>query len=598
MNDSVTKRLSALRMRMKERGIDVYVIPSSDFHGSEYTGDYFKAREYATGFNGSAGTAVILADSAYLWTDGRYFIQAEKQLKGSGVLLQRAGEEGVPSIEDFLKKNLLEGGVIGFDGRVVSAETGEKYQKIAEEKKGGIFWEEDLVGAVWKDRPHMSKEPFFFLEEQYFGRSAAEKISCVRKKMKEAGAKAYILASLCDIAWLLNVRGNDIRHVPVVLSYLVLTGRECIWFVQEGVVKEDQREYFEKNRIGLRPYEEIYAYAASLSDTAVLLDPEKVNYRIAGSIPENAKKIIGKNPTESMKAVKNKTETDNTIRAHIKDGVAVTKFIFWLKKRVGTGTLTELSAAEYLEKMRKEQEHFLDTSFDTICAYGENAAMMHYAAEPGRGAALKPEGFLLVDSGGHYLEGTTDITRTIALGPVTEQMKRHFTAVLRGCINLASARFLYGARGQDLDILAREPLFCMGLDYKCGTGHGVGHLLSVHEGPNAFRFGKSADRAQTAVLEEGMVTTDEPGVYLKGAYGIRTENELLCQKAEKNEYGQFMRFETITYAPIDLDAVIADDMTQRERAFLNEYHRKVYETLAFYLTEEEKLWLKENTRAI
>ncbi len=597
MKHKAVERIAALRAQMAERGIDLYVIPTSDFHASEYVGEYFKAREYITGFTGSAGTAVITQTTADLWTDGRYFIQAGRQLEGSGITLRRMGEEGVPKIKDFIRETIKTGGCIGFDGRVISAKDGEEYETIAKEKQGTLYTDEDIVGTIWQNRPGMSKEPFFILEEQYSGRSTAWKLADVREKIKEAGAQMHILSSLYDIAWLLNVRGSDIFHVPVVLSYLIITQETCIWFVQEELLTEEQSAYLAEHKITVRPYDSIYDYAAGITAETVLLDEKTVNYRIFRNLPESVKKRKKENPSERLKAVKNPTEIANTITAHIKDGVAFTKFMYWLKTHIGTEPITELSAAEYLKERREEQEHFLDLSFETICAYGENAAMMHYAATPEQSAALKPEGFLLVDSGGHYLEGTTDITRTIALGPITDEMRRNFTAVLRSNLNLAAAKFLHGCRGANLDILAREPLWSLGLDYRCGTGHGVGHILNVHEGPNAFRW-KQSRLEDTAVLEEGMITTDEPGVYIEGAYGIRIENELLCRGAERNEYGQFLCFETITYAPIDLDAVDPKDMTNREKTLLNDYHKNVYETLSPYMTDAQNRWLKEYTRAI
>lgn len=597
MTDPVRVRLAALRAQMAERGIDIYVVPTADFHGSEYVGEYFKAREYMTGFTGSAGTAVILQDEAGLWTDGRYFIQAAKQLEGSGVTLYRMGEEGVCTVTEFIRDKLKENGSIGCDGRVLCAKTGEEYRKIAEERHGTLKAEEDLVDLIWTDRPPLSKEPVFLLEEKYAGESIDAKLEKVREQMKAEHADSHILSSLYDIAWLLNVRGNDIAYVPVVLSYLLLTEQTCIWFLQEDILTEDQKKYLLDHQITTRPYASVYEYVKTLHDQTIWLDKEIVNYKIVHALPEDAKLLCKQNPTEMLKAVKNPVEIKNTIAAHIKDGVAFTKFMYWLKTHIGKETITEISASDYLEERRREQEHFIELSFDTICAYGANGAMMHYAATPQSNATLKPEGFLLVDSGGHYLEGTTDITRTMALGPISAEMKRHFTAVCRANLNLADAKFLYGCKGINLDILAREPLWSMELDYKCGTGHGVGHILNVHEGPNAFRW-KQRGNDDNAVLEAGMITTDEPGVYLEGAYGIRTENELLCRQAGKNEYGQFMCFETITYAPIDLDAIDADEMSRKEIELLNQYHKKVYDTLSPYMTEDENRWLKEYTRAI
>mgnify|MGYP002769453410 FL=1 len=595
----IPERLTALREEMKRRNIDIYVVPTADFHESEYVGEHFKARKFITGFTGSAGTAVITLKEAGLWTDGRYFVQAEKQLEGSTVTLYRMAEEGVPAVEEFVKDKLPQGGCIGFDGRTVNGAWGEKFAAIAEEKGGSLSVGEDLINLIWTDRPELSRAPLFILEEKYSGKSTAEKIKDVRAKMAEEGADVHILTSLCDIAWLLNIRGGDIQSVPVVLSYLVLTRDQCIWFLQEEVVDDAIRAYLNENHIETRPYDAIYTYVPTIPESAVvLMNKSGVNYRICNELNKNIQVINKPNPTELMKAVKNPVEVDNTRLAHVKDGVAVTKFMYWLKTNIGKIPMTEISASDYLEARRREQENFIDLSFTTISAYGANAAMMHYSATPESNTVLKPEGFLLVDSGGHYYEGTTDITRTFVLGPISDEMKQHFTAVCRSNMKLANAKFLYGACGLNLDILARGPLWDMGIDYKCGTGHGVGYILNVHEGPNGFRWKIVPERHDSGVLEEGMITTDEPGVYLEGKYGIRTENELVCRKAEKNEYGQFMEFENITYAPIDLDGIDPEQMSPREKQMLNDYHKKVYEVLSPYMTEEENEWLKKYTRAI
>ena len=594
----VVKRLKDLRELMEQRGIDIYVVPTSDFHESEYVGEYFKARKFITGFTGSAGTAVITKTQAGLWTDGRYFVQAKNQLKDSTVTLFPMGEENVSTVAEFVKENLPQKGCIGFDGRVVNGKAGEEYKNIADEKKGRLYVEEDLVDLIWEERPPMSKKPFFILEEKYSGKSTKEKLQEVRGEMEKEKADIHILTSLYDISWLLNVRGGDIDYVPVVLSYLVLSKEECVWFLQQEILTEEQKSYLKDNGIVTKEYEEIYSCVPEIpGDKKALLHKSEVNYRIVNALKDTVEIIDKENPTELMKSVKNKTEAENTIKAHVKDGVAFTKFMYWLKNSIGKEEITEISASDVLENFRRQQENFLDLSFDTISAYGANAAMMHYSATEETNALLKPEGFLLVDSGGHYLEGTTDITRTMALGPITEEMRLHFTTVLCSNLNLASARFLHGCTGRNLDILSRGPLWKLGIDYKCGTGHGVGHILNVHEGPNSFRWQKR-EGVLEAVLEEGMITTDEPGVYIEGAYGIRTENELLCKKGVKNEYGQFMEFETITYAPIDLDAIDPNLMTEEQRAVLNEYHKKVYEVLSPYMTQEENKWLKEYTRAV
>lgn len=594
----IQERLKELRAQMQERGIDIYIVPTSDFHQSEYVGEYFKARKYMTGFTGSAGTAVITKEEAGLWTDGRYFIQAEKQLEGSTVKLFKMGEEGVPKVEEYVKDHLTEGSCIGFDGRVMDAKSGEKYAKMAEEKKATLYVKEDLVGNIWKDRPQLPANKVWILEDVYAGRSMADKIADVRTQMQKEGADIHILSSLYDIAWLLNLRGGDIDHVPVFLSFVSIEKEQILLFVNPQILDKEVQDYLEKNHVTIRPYEDIYTYAQNLQKVKVLISAEETNYRIAECIREHAEVLEGENPSLMLKAVKNEIELKNTREAHLKDAVAVTKFMYWLKTNIGKMEISEISASDYLEERRKEQEHYLDLSFDTISAYGPHGAMMHYSATKESNAVLKPEGFLLVDSGGHYLEGTTDITRTFALGALTDEEKQHFTAVCRSNMNLANAKFLYGCCGINLDILARGPLWDLGIDYRCGTGHGVGHILNVHEGPNGFRWKIVPERNDSGKLEEGMITTDEPGVYIEGKYGIRTENELICVKDEKNEYGQFMRFENITYVPIDLDAILPEEMSAKERRELNEYHQMVYEKVSPYLTDEEREWLKTYTRPI
>ena len=594
----IQKRLEALRSEMKKRGITVYVVPTSDFHQSEYVGEYFKARKYMTGFTGSAGTAVITMKEAGLWTDGRYFIQAAAQLEGSGVTLFRMGEEGVPKVEEYVEEQLEKGGCIGFDGRVMDAKAGKKYAEIAEKKEGSLYVTEDLVDIIWTERPSLPAHKVWILEQEYAGMSTEEKLSQVREQMKQEGADVHILASLYDIAWLLNLRGDDIDHVPVFLSFVAVEEKKTTLFINQEILEDKVKKYLKDNQIQVEDYEKIYAYAENLKDHKVLMSLEEVNYRIAENVQKHSQIVDAPNPSLLLKSIKNEAELENTRIAHLKDAVAVTKFMYWLKTNIGKKEITEISASDYLEELRKEQEHFLDVSFDTICAYGANAAMMHYSASEESNAVLKPEGFLLVDSGGHYLEGTTDITRTFALGELSHEQKKHFTAVCRSNLNLANAKFLYGCSGINLDILARGPLWDMGIDYRCGTGHGVGHILNVHEGPNGFRWKVVQERNDSGKLEAGMITTDEPGVYLEGAYGIRLENELICVKDEKNEYGQFMKFENITYVPMDLDAILPEEMTFREKQELNEYHQMVYEKISPYLNEEERDWLKEYTRAI
>lgn len=591
-------RLQALRDKMEERKIDAYIIPTADFHQSEYVGDYFTAREYISGFTGSAGILVVAKEEAGLWTDGRYFIQAAKELEGSTITLYRQGIEEDDTIEEFLKKQVKRNGCIGFDGRVIDAAWGELLCKYMKEKQISIAYKEDLVQTIWENRPELSREAVYILEEQYAGESVKSKLQRIRKQMKEVGAKYHIISTLDDIAWTLNLRGNDVLYNPVILSYLMITEETVMFYVNEEKLSSEVQEYLKSNQITIASYEEIYHELERMEKgSTILLDKTKVNYAIVSSIPDGVSIINKTNPTILMKAVKNEIEINNLIAAHIKDGVAVTKFMYWLKKNIGTLSMTEVTASDYLEECRKEQKGFISLSFDTICAYKENAAMMHYSAKPESCKVLEPQGLLLVDSGGQYYEGTTDITRTIALGPVEVEQKKHFTAVVNGMLNLSDARFLHGCTGLNLDILARGPLWNLDLDYRCGTGHGVGYLLNVHEAPNGFRWKVVPERHDNAVLEEGMVTTNEPGVYIEGSHGIRIENELVCRKGTKNEYGQFMKFETITVAPIDLDAIDVSQMSVIEQKRLDSYHQKVYETLQPYFHGEELEWLKEATRS-
>ncbi len=593
----IPQRLKKLRDLMAKRGMDAYVIPTSDFHESEYVGDYFKARKYMSGFTGSAGTLVVTAEEACLWTDGRYFIQAANQLKDTTVTLMKIGEEGTPLIEDYLYKAIPAKGKLGFDGRVVTASEGRSFMERLADKQVSLATSEDLVDLIWEDRPAMSAEPAFLLDEKYAGKSAVQKLDELRKAMKENGCTIHVITTLDDIAWLFNIRGNDVECNPVVLSYAVITMEKAHFFVNPACLNEEIREKLSADGVEIHPYGEIISFVKSLSaDETVLLDPQKVNYEIDSSI--QGKKVEKANPTQLAKAIKNPVELKNIRNAHIKDGVAFTKFMYWLKTNVGKIPMTEMSAAEYLLARRAEQDGFIEPSFETISAYKANAAMMHYSATEESNAELKPEGMLLVDSGGQYYEGTTDITRTMVLGPITEEQKLHFTTVLRSNLSLANARFLHGCIGMNLDILARGPIWDLNLDYKCGTGHGIGYLLNVHEAPNGFRWKIVAERRDSAVLEEGMVTTDEPGIYIEGSHGIRTENELICRKGVKNGDGQFMYFEPVTYAPIDLDGVDPQYMTEKERRTLNDYHAMVYGLLFNYLTEEERDWLKEYTRSI
>ena len=595
----ITKRLAELRNEMQKNGIKAYLIPTADFHQSEYVGEYFKCRAFMTGFTGSAGTALVMPDRAILWTDGRYFIQAEKQLQGSGVELFKMGEEGVPTIAEFLKDYLETGDVLGFDGRVIDSRQGEEYEKNAKEKGASIVWNQDLVDAVWADRPTLSCRPAWSLDVAYVGVSREEKIERVRTAMKEAGANTHVITSLDDLAWLFNLRGDDVACNPVVLSYAIVTEEDCVLFVQGAAISAELRAELHVAGVAIREYDEFYPAVSNLPEgTSVLLDMNKVSYALVKNLNEGIQVINRQNPSVLMKAIKSPVEADNMRKAHIKDGVAMTRFIYWIKKNVGKIPMDEYSVGVKLEEFRREQEGFIENSFEPVCAYGANAAQCHYSASEDNCAVIEPKGFFLCDSGGQYYEGTTDITRTVAVGELTDEEKLHFTLVLKGMLNLAAAKFLYGCRGINLDYLARQALWERGLDFNHGTGHGVGYLLNVHEAPNGFRWKIVPERNDSCVLEEGMITSDEPGIYIEGSHGIRTENLILCKKAEKNQYGQFMEFEMLTMVPIDLDAVDVELLSDTDKARLNAYHQEVFEKIAPHLNEEEAAWLKEATRPL
>lgn len=582
---------------LKKKHIKAYIIPTFDYHNSEYVSEYFKAREFLTGFTGSAGTLVISQEEALLWTDGRYHIQAAKQMEGRPITLMKQGLTGVPSIKEYLKYTIKENDVLGFDGKVVSTSFLLDLLKEIPNLKTKV--DEDLVSILWEERPKMPSSMLYKLEPFFSGKSFHEKKTAVVEKIKELDCDVHILSALEDQAWLYNLRANDVLHTPVFLAYTIFIEDECHLFIDENKIDRSIEKYLKENNVLIHDYFDFYAFIKTLRDHKILVDFKKINCTTYLEINQHNILINKNDPTFVMKCIKNKTEIENTIIAHKKDGIAFTKWMYFIKNNISKEkSITELSASDYLEKLRSEQEGFVDLSFNTICAYNENAAMMHYSATIDNNALLKPEGLLLVDSGGHYLEGTTDITRTIALGTISEAMKLHFTTVLKSVIALTQAVFLKGVRGINLDILARGPIWKLLIDYKCGTGHGVGYLLSVHEGPNGFRWQTVPERNDSAIFEEGMITTNEPGIYLENKYGIRIENEMICVPMGKTEFGEFLGFETITYAPIDLDAINITLLNDEEKNWLNRYHQMVYDTLSPAMSEEENEWLKIYTRSI
>ena len=590
------EELCCLRERMQKESVNAYLIMTDDFHGSEYVGDYFKSREYISSFTGSAGTLLVRKDCAGLWTDGRYFLQAETQLAGSGITLFRSGQPGVPDLEDYLVEQLADGQTLGFDGRCVMAGYARKLRERLEQKGVRIRNDLDLVGDIWPDRPALSKEPVWPLAERYAGIGVKDKLAEVRQILHKKKADWFLLASLEDICWLLNVRGNDVACTPVVLSYLMMSRDQVFWYVQREAVPEPVQADLQEAGVVLREYGQIYEDVSRLpGGVRLLCDENHVNDALISRIAPDVVVVDGENPTLLLKAVKNPVEVANEKAAHIKDGIAVTRFIYWLKTRVGREEITEMNAASRLEMFRREQEDYLEPSFYPILAYGPHGAIVHYSADETSDVPLEPEGFLLADTGGHYMEGTTDITRTIALGPLTEEQKEMYTTVLKAHIRLADAVFLQGAAGVSLDVLARTPLWERRLDYNHGTGHGVGYLLSVHEGPNSFRFRPSAVRGGDHVMKEGMITSDEPGIYLEGKFGVRLENLLVCAAKQTNSYGTFLGFEPLTMVPFDRDAILWDALSEKELRWLAAYHQKVYESLAPHLLEEERQWLRETT---
>ena len=594
---STAKRVEKLRALMAEKGMDAYVVPTADFHQSEYVGEHFKARKFISGFSGSYGTAVITKDDGGLWTDGRYFFQATNELEGSGIRLMKMFVGDTPSVTEFLADVVPEGGTVGFDGRVMSMGEGEEFEEALTPKNIKINYSEDLIDEIWEDRPPLSEKPAFFLEEKYSGESTASKLARVREKMKEAGADIHIIASLDDTCWLLNVRGDDIEFFPLLLSYSIVTMDSVELYVDERKLNDQILAEFAKNNVHIHPYNDIYEDVKKLDPSlTAMIDPMKMNYALFKNIP--CKTVEAANPEILMKAMKNPVELENIKEAHIKDGIAITKFMYWVKTRFDKEKITELSAADKLTSLRAAQDGYIRDSFEPLCAFADHAAMMHYSPSPESDVELKEGAFFLNDTGGGYYQGSTDITRTFVLGSVDQQMKKYFTAVVRAMMRLSRARFLYGCYGYNLDILARGPIWDLDLDFQCGTGHGVGYLGIVHEPPTGFRWYIVPSKNEHHQLEEGMVITDEPGIYEDGQFGIRIENEFIVRKGVQNKYGQFMYFETITFAPIDLDGIDPEEMSKDEREWLNNYHKDVYEKIGPHLTDEEREWLKEYTRAI
>lgn len=592
------QRVAELQELLKQAGIDYYIVPTADYHNSEYVNEFFKMREFLSGFTGSAGTLVVSRNEAGLWTDGRYFVQAQTQLEDSGIVLYKMSEEGVPTVQEYLEQNVKSGNTIGFDGRVVDASFGRDLEKQFEKKNVSIVCDRDIAEPLWINRPPMPVSKLWIVPEESCGRSVCDKLADLRQRMLKEGAEHLLISKLDDIMWLYNVRANDVKCNPVALSYTFISMDKAVIFVQGDALTDETAAHFEKNSVVCEEYCNITDYLKKCDIKGkVWCSGDDISYLLYKLMDSRAEIIDKENPTELMKALKNPTELINIRKYYLDDSVVLTKFLFWMKNNAGKIEMDELSAAKKLDAMRAEIPGFLDLSFETISAYRSNAAMAHYSADEENAASITSEGFYLVDSGGQYKGATTDVTRTIALGEITDEMKMHFTKVACSMLRLADTKFLYGCTGRNLDIIAREPLWECGLDYKHGTGHGIGYILNVHEGPQSLRWQYKYEKKET-VLEKGMIVSDEPGIYVAGSHGIRTENIVEIVNEQKNEYGQFMGFRHLTYVPIDLDAIDVTYMESSDVKKLNAYHEMVFEKLSPYFEGEELEQLKYATRPL
>lgn len=592
---TTNEKISLLRQAMKAAGANACLIPSSDPHASEYLPEHWAARSYFSGFTGSVGTLVVTETASALWADGRYFIQAERQLAGSEIQLQRMGVEGVPTVTQYLTDALGQGQVLALDGMVTPTSLVMDLQK-ALAKKGASIASVDLVEGNWPGRPAMPATPAWLLGTEYAGLSAAQKLEQVRTQLQKQQADSLVVTRLDSVAWLLNLRAADIECTPFAVAYCLVTKDKATLFINQARLEPAAAQGLAQQGVEVQNYEDILDAIAQYSQpSAVLVDKAGTNWAVYQALEQNPNFTLlpGTDPIQALKGIKNPVEIANIKKAHIKDGVAMVRFQMWLEQQMAAGNpITEVDVDAKLLELRAAQPGNLGASFGTIAAYGANAAMMHYHATPEACATLEPKGFLLVDSGGQYMDGTTDITRTYALGQLTQQEREFYTYVLKSHVDLAKVQFLAGCTGGNLDIMARAAVWQHGIDYRCGTGHGVGFLGGVHEGPHNLRI------TNQVVFEPGMIVTNEPGIYEEGLVGIRIENELLCEERVKNQYGQFLGFEAVTYCPIDLTPVCTELLTRDEVEWLNNFHAMVYTTLAPHLTSEETAWLAEKTKAL
>ena len=593
MRQSIKERMHALRMTFPPNYIKAFIIPSTDPHLSEYVAPHWMSREWISGFTGSAGTVVVLMNEAGLWTDSRYFLQAAKELEGSGITLYKEMLPETPSITKYLSQKLKPGESVSIDGKMFSVQQVEQMK----EELAAYSLQVDLFGdplkRIWRDRPSIPNSPAFVYDIEYAGKSCEEKVAAIRAELTKKGAYALFLSALDEIAWTLNLRGNDVHCNPVVVSYLLITQDDVIYFISPEKVTKEVNEYLKEQHVKLKNYDEVETYLNTFTGRNILIDPKKTNFAIYSAINPKCNIIRGESPVALLKAIRNEQEIAGIHAAMQRDGVALVKFLKWLEEAVPSGKETELSVDRKLHEFRAAQPLYMGESFDTIAGYKEHGAIVHYSATPESDVPLQPKGFLLLDSGAQYLDGTTDITRTIALGELTEEEKTDYTLILKGHIALAMAKFPVGTRGAQLDVLARMPIWKYGMNFLHGTGHGVGHFLSVHEGPQSIRMNENP-----VVLQPGMVTSNEPGVYKAGSHGICTENLTLVCKDKEGMFGDYLKFETITLCPICKKGIVKEMLTNEEIEWLNNYHQIVYEKLSPNLNEEEKVWLQEATASI
>lgn len=587
------QRLSSIREQMVSKGIDAYIIPSSDPHISEYLPDRYKCIEWVSGFTGSAGTLVITKDFAGLWTDARYFVQANEQLSGTGFELVKLKTQGAAEYAVWLSDVLSEGAKVAFDGNLASLLVAQTVKNTLEPLNIQVDGHVDLLSDIWNDRPSLPNVEAYLLDEQTTGQSTVSKLQAVRTILEKNRVQSHFISSLDDVAWLLNIRGQDVPCNPVVLSFIYVSQQKTILFIQEGKLSEDYLKTLNSQGVEVRAYQQAFSFVKEIQDSAILIDPKRTCFAIYDSIPDSVKIVENINPSTSLKAVKNQVEINHIRQTMIQDGVALTKFFKWLEESVEGNNLSEISIAEKLEGFRAENENFVDVSFSTIAGYLEHGALPHYHATEQSNYKLKAEGLLLVDSGGQYKTGTTDITRVVSLGNITQEQMDDYTIVLKGTIEGSQAVFPVGSKGYQIDAITRRPMWATLRNYGHGTGHGIGFFLNVHEGPHVFNP-TNVDIA----IEQGMITSIEPGLYREGKHGIRIENLVLAQNFENSIFGDFMNFETLTICYIDTDLVNKNLLAQEHIDWLNDYNKWVFEKLSPYLSTAEAAWLASKTKAI